>query len=80
MIRKTKSTERIIDLDGPEGNAFFLLGTASRFLAQLGFDKEKVLNEMRESDYTNLVRVFDKYFGSIVVLETNQESLLNILE
>lgn len=80
MIRKTKSTERIIDLDGPEGNAFFLLGTASKFAAKLGFDKDEVLNEMKQSDYTNLVRVFDKYFGSIVVLETNQESLLNILE
>ena len=29
---------------------------------------DRILDEMRESDYDNLVNVFDKYFGSFVVL------------
>jgi len=70
MIRaKEPVTEMVIDLTGPEGNAFVLLGYASRFGKQLGLDVEKVLTEMRSGDYENLIEVFDRYFGDFVVLE-----------
>ena len=39
-----------IDLTGPEGNAFVLLGYASRFCKQLGYDKFRtdcILEEMK---------------------------------
>jgi len=57
-----------LDLTGPEGNAFVLMGYAARFAKQLDLDKNKILAEMKESDYDNLVNVFDKYFGSFVTL------------
>ena len=48
---------------------FFLLGRASDFAKQLGFDVEEIIEEMKSGDYENLVSVFDKYFGDYVVLE-----------
>lgn len=70
MIRaKQPTTEIVIDLTGPEGNAFFLLGYASRFSKQLGLDSEAVLSEMKSGDYENLIEVFDRYFGDFVILE-----------
>ena len=64
MIKQKKEPQGIeIDLTGPQGNAFFLLGTASKLAKQLEFDSDAILKEMRESDYENLVEVFDSYFG-----------------
>ena len=59
-----------IDLNGPEGNAFVLLGYASRLGKQIyGYEKtEAILEEMRLSTYELLILTFDKYFGSIVTL------------
>ena len=72
MIVEKKKTKGIeIDLTGPQGNAFFLLGTASKLGRQLGWDRDEVeilLRQMRNSDYENLVNTFDKYFGNIVTL------------
>jgi hypothetical protein len=70
MIRTKKERgPLIIDLTGPNGNAFFLLGTAASFSRQIGFDTEAILAEMQSGDYENLVSVFDKYFGAFVILE-----------
>jgi len=71
MIRQKKqeSGPIIIDLTGPNGNAFFLLGTAARFARQLGLDPEAIQTEMTSGDYENLLNVFDKHFGSFVILE-----------
>jgi alanine-alpha-ketoisovalerate/valine-pyruvate aminotransferase len=60
-----------IDLTGPQGNAYFLLGTASKLGRQLGLDTDEIgviLRNMRSSDYENLINVFDRNFGNIVTL------------
>jgi len=70
MIRnKTLQSETIIDLTGPDGNAFALLAYAKRFAQQLDLDFNKIKNEMTFGDYENLVQVFDNYFGEFVILE-----------
>jgi len=70
MIRAKQPTKEIvIDLTGPEGNAFVLLGYAQNYAKKLGLDADMICNEMRESDYENLIKVFDSYFGDFVVLE-----------
>ena len=69
MIRNKIDSMPVIDLTGPEGNAFFLMGQANRYARQLGLDKEVVINEMKSGDYENLVAVFDRYFGDYVILE-----------
>lgn len=57
-----------IDLTGPEGNVFVLLGYAKTFSKQLGIDPNEVRMKMLASDYENAVRVFDYYFGDFVIL------------
>ena len=78
MIRPTKDREFVINLDGPDGNAFALMAYAKRFAKDMGYvSDEAILNNMRSGDYTNLVKTFDKYFGEYVILETRDEELLN---
>lgn len=68
-ILEKKYTDKIeVDLTGPQGNAFYLLGLAKNLCKQLDIDTQVVLDEMRESDYENLVQVFDGYFGKFVTL------------
>ena len=71
MIRKKQEQTGpvVIDLTGPEGNAFALIGYANRFAKQLGLDGKAITNEMMSGDYENLLEVFDKNFGDFVILE-----------
>ena len=70
MIRaKQEPKEFVIDLTGPQGNAFFLLGTAKDLAHQLNLDWDSIHNEMISGDYEDLIKVFDKYFGDFVILE-----------
>lgn len=70
MIReKTPVKELIIDLTGPDGNAFVLLGYAKKLASQLDLNYNMIQTEMTSSDYENLIQVFDKYFGEYVILE-----------
>ena len=69
MIKEKPKTNGItIDLTGPQGNAFYLLGTAKNLANQLGLNGVEIMEEMKSSDYENLLQVFDKNFGSIVTL------------
>jgi hypothetical protein len=70
MIRdKQPQSEIVIDLTGPDGNAFALLAYAKRFAQQLNLDFSKIQDEMTSGDYENLVQVFDDNFGEFVILE-----------
>ena len=73
MIRnkEEKSGPIIIDLTGPDGNAFALMAYAKRFATQLGWaDKGAALiADMMSGDYENLLEVFDNAFGEFVILE-----------
>jgi hypothetical protein len=60
-----------IDLNGPDGNAFMLMGYAEKFGKQIGLDKEQIeaiISDMTSSDYENLIQVFDDNFGEFVIL------------
>lgn len=57
-----------IDLTGPEGNAFMLIGMASKWAKQLGLDSKAIQEEMMEGDYDNLLSVMEKYFGEHIVM------------
>jgi hypothetical protein len=67
--KKTPKSEIVIDLTGPDGNAFVLMGYASRFAKQLGKDDKVIREEMMSGDYEHLLEVFDREFGEFVVLE-----------
>ena len=57
-----------IDLTGPEGNAFVLIGTANKLAKQLKLDSKAIQTEMMQGDYEHLVNTFDKHFGNFVTL------------
>ena len=78
VVQKNNVREYKIDLDSSAGNAFYLLGTAQGLCTNVR-DGNKVIDEMKSGDYTNLVKTFDNYFGSFVTLETSDETLLNAL-
>ena len=61
----------IIDLTGPDGNAFALMAYAKRFATQLKWEDrgEALINNMMSGDYENLLQVFDNAFGEYVILE-----------
>jgi hypothetical protein len=79
MIRKPVNKKIVINLDGPMGNAFALLAEAKGIMRSLKWSKEKqseVIDLMKLGDYINLIKTFDSFFGNIITLETNNESLL----
>ena len=57
-----------IDLTGPEGNAFCLMGRAKGFCKLIGEDEKGILEDMRSGDYEHLVEVFEREFGDFVIL------------
>jgi hypothetical protein len=74
-------SKQVIDLTGPQGNAFCLLGLASKWMRQLHCihtkdEKGKVLllndKDVQEiltaGDYEHLVEKFDEYFGDYCIL------------
>ena len=68
ILEKPKQSGITIDLTGPQGNAFYLLGTAKNLAKQLELNGLEIMEEMQSGDYENLVEIFDKHFGNIVTL------------
>ena len=70
MIRaKQRKGPIVIDLTGPDGNAYALMAYAKRFATQLGYDHKMIIGKMTSGDYEHLLEVFDSYFGKFVILE-----------
>ena len=71
--RRSKPQKKQIELDlsGPEGNAFHLMGLAIVLGRQLGYSNERISairKVMMMGDYEGLVTVFDREFGDFVTL------------
>ena len=64
------SSGRVIDLQGPQGNAFALMAYAEDFLRQMGRRHEfnAMRSEMMSGDYNKLIGIFEKNFGEYVTL------------
>ena len=70
VFRKKKVSEQIvIDLTGPDGNAYVLMGYASNLANRLDLDYDEIHKDMISSDYEHLLKVFDTHFGEYVILE-----------
>ena len=61
---------RVIDLQGPQGNAFYLIALAEDLLRQLNQTHlfEMMRTEMMSGDYNKLIGIFEKNFGDYVEL------------
>ena len=63
-------SNRVIDLHGPQGNAFALMAQADDFLRQMVRRHEfnAMRTEMMSGDYENVIRIFEENFGDFVEL------------
>lgn len=73
LISGEGDAERIsIDLRGPSGNAYSIMGLAQVLANQLNragaakLNIDRILEEMKSGDYKSLVLTFEKYFGDYV--------------
>ena len=73
------SSGRVIDLQGPQGNAFALMAYADDFLRQMGRRDEfnAMRSEMMSGDYNNLIRIFEENFGEYVTLVGNPDEVFD---
>ena len=69
IVSKDTTKKRVIDLTGPDGNAFVLLGIAKGLCKQLGIEDDIILDDMKSGDYEQLIETFDNYFGDLIDLE-----------
>ena len=67
---KEKNSKSVIEIDltGPDGNAFSLMGYASNLCRDLGMNKTPILNDMMSGDYEHLLSVMEKHFGDYIIM------------
>jgi len=68
MIKSKSEMHSEIDLTGPQGNAFFLIGSAKKWAKQLGLDANEIQKDMMSGDYEHLLSVIEKHFGDYVTM------------
>ena len=79
MIKLTKKNRKlVINIDGHEGNVFVLIGKATWLAKQLRLNRKQIVTEMTSGDYLHLLRTFEKYFGEVCILETENPEYLNL--
>jgi hypothetical protein len=64
-----------VDLDSPDGNAYALMGIASRLAKDIGWGRrlaDEIVSEMQEGDYNNLLEVFEQYFSNYADLVSSK--------
>ena len=61
----------VIDLTGPQGNAFYLLAVVQKTFDRSGAHElgKSICEEMKKGDYDHLVKTFDMYLGDHFILE-----------
>ena len=73
MIRAKKPEPHIVlDLTGPEGNAFYLIGVARKLATQFEYTKDKIeslTKDLMSGSYEDLILKFDNEFEEYVILE-----------
>ena len=70
IVKKSTINDIVIDLTGPDGNVFVLMGYASSIGRKLGMGPEtdNIIEDMMSGDYENAVTVFDNAFGDFITL------------
>ena len=75
MIVRKRKDKVIIDLTGPAGNAYALIGTAidlgkqiNKLLGEEKYNLKAIEEDMKSSDYEHLVQVMEDNFGPYIIL------------
>jgi hypothetical protein len=58
-------SKQVIDLSGPQGNAFYLMGVVKETFRRSGAKQlgNEIVEEMMKGDYEHLVKTFELYLG-----------------
>jgi hypothetical protein len=58
-------SKQVIDLSGPEGNAFYLMAVVKKTFRRSGASElgDQIVEEMMKGDYDHLVKTFELYLG-----------------
>jgi len=77
MLVKKRTDKIEVDLTGPQGNAYALMGLAEDLCKQFNriagkkvYDSDEILKDMKSSDYEHLIEVLEKHFGDYIILYT----------
>jgi hypothetical protein len=68
-IKKKVRSKIELDLTGPQGNAFVVLGTVQRLMKTLKFHEAQIKTvkaEMMSGDYEHLIATAEKHFGKYI--------------
>lgn len=69
LPKESRQEKRIeIDLTGPDGNAFVLMGIAKNLARQLKLDGEMITQEMMLGDYEDMLQTMENYFGELIIM------------
>jgi len=66
MLKKKMGGKMQLDLTGPDGNAYVVLGTCSRIARQLKIDWEPIQTEATSGDYEHLLKTLQTHFGDYI--------------
>jgi len=73
MIRKKQKNSGpiVIDLTGPQGNAYYLMAVVQSTFKKSGAPElgESIIKEMKSGNYEHLLKTFDLYLGDHFILE-----------
>jgi len=67
--KKKRSPKIVLDLTGPQGNAYVILGTIQRLMKTMKFHEaqiDAIMEEMTSKDYEHLVATAEKHFGKYI--------------
>lgn len=76
IMSKYHISKHRIDLAGPDGNVFVLIGLGGKWLNALEAPEKEIKEfreDMRKSDYKHALEVFKSWFGDDVVYNSNDE-------
>lgn len=68
-MTKVQSGKIELDLTGPNGNAFIVVGTIAKLMRKLKFHPDQitaVTKEMMSKDYEHLIATAEKHFGQYI--------------
>lgn len=75
LLKKENNPYIEVDLDGPNGNAFYLLGLVKKLnknILCMGEDEnKKVCESLMTMDYNNLIQYIEDNFGAFVILKSD---------
>lgn len=71
VVNKEPKGKLELNLTGPQGNAFCVMGNAQKLCRELGFTKEKtdsIIEDMKSGDYEHLIDVMEENFGDYIIM------------